>query len=615
MKPATPETEPPPSTQLRKAGFGGSVLVSGDAFMRCLTIYVAVFLVAAGQLSSATAAEPILVPRDHKTIQAAIDAATAGDTVLVAAGTYRERVRLQGGVTLRSVGDDAKGKLGLKRAEATLIDGGGKAGEGPGVAMAEGSTLDGFTVTNVGVYDEAEWAKHHATQGNGQPHEHIGQPGTAGISVIGVTCSIQHNIVHHIGYSGIAIQGAAGKRGSPHVWRNLCYRNMGGGIGSMQGSTAIIEENVCFQNFYAGIGHEGSSPLVINNVCYENIRAGIGISEGSKPVVRGNKCYRNRRAGIGIRTGADTSPLIDDNDCYENDMAGIGCEEESTPIIRNNRCHENALAGIGCRNKARPTIIGNQCFRNKAAGIGNEDGAQPLIIGNECYENESAGIGQRGDSHTTLIGNHVHHNKATGIGFDECRAGRSDVLNNRVIDNEKIAIGIHAGWQVRLVGNELSREGDLPPIVMVFQGAEADFSGNTIRGSGVAGIRAEGVIRVTNNKFDCPALREGGGPPQFAVWGLPGSDIVFTGNTVRGWRHALSADKATVTASNNRISNYGSVGIKIDQPVGTPVVVGNFFESERDRVGLTITGGSGIVENNHVEKSKPAGAKSTGASK
>lgn len=274
-------------------------------------------------LAGSAVADTIRVPQDHKTIQAAIDAAATGDIVLVEAGTYRERVHLKDGMTLKSAGDDAKGKLGLMRAAATIIDGGGKEGEGPGVAMAEDATLDGFTVTNVGAYDDPEWNKHHATQGNLQPHEHIGKPGTAGIGVIGVTCTIKNNIVHHIGYSGIAIQG-------------------------------------------------------------------------------------------------------------------------------------------------------------------------------------------------------------------------------------------------------------------------------------VAGIRSEGVVRVTSNTFDCPALREGGGPPQFAVWGLPGSDIVFNGNTVRGWRHALSAEKATVTACNNRIANYGSVAIKIDQPAGSLAIIGNVFESDRDRAGVTIVGGAGIVENNRI---------------
>jgi hypothetical protein len=575
----------------------------------CVTLAV-LFAGSSGRL----AAETIRVPADHPTVQEAVAAAASGDTVLVAAGTYRERVRLKEGVTLKSAGDDAQGKLGLARAEATLLDGGGTNGDGPGVAMAEGSTLDGFTVTNVGLYDEAEWKKHHATQGNQQPHEHIGLPGTAGIGVVGLTCTIKNNIVHHIGYTGIAIQGAEGRPCAPHVLRNVCYRNMGGGIGSMHGSTAIIEGNICFQNFYAGIGHDGASPLVINNTCYENIRAGIGVSEGAKAFVRGNKCYRNRRAGIGIRTGEETSPVVEENECYQNDMAGIGCDEQCEPIVRNNRCHDNALAGIGCRDQVRPLILGNKCYRNKAAGIGSEQGARPLIAHNECYENATSGIGQRGGAETMLVGNHVHHNKAAGIGFEECEAGRAEVLNNRVADNEQVAIGIHAGWRVRLAGNDLSRSGGMPPVVMVFKGAQADFADNLVRGSGVAGIRAEGSIRVTGNTFECPALREGG-PPQFAVWGLPGADIVFTGNRVRGWRHAIFAEKAAVMACENRISNYGSVAIKVDQPTRVVVAVGNSFESAKDRTGVTVTGGRAIVDNNRIASPPPAGASTDGAAR
>lgn len=548
-------------------------------------------------------AATLRVPADHRMIQAAVDAASPGDVVLVAPGTYAERVRLRAGVTLRSDGDDAPGKLGLRRAEETIIDGGGAQGAGPGVEMAESSTLDGFTVTNVGVYDDAQWNKHHATQGSEQPYEMIGAPGTAGIGVDGVTCTIRSNIVHHIGYTGIALQGAPDRRSAPYVVNNVCYRNMGGGIGAMQGSAAVIEANVCFQNFFAGIGHENANPLVVRNVCYENIRAGIGISEGACPTVRGNKCYRNRRAGIGIRTGANTAPLVEDNDCYANDMAGIGCDEGAAPLIRSNRCYENALAGIGCRDESRPLIVGNKCYRNKMSGIGSEGGAQSVISRNECYENLTAGIGQRGDARTLLIANDVHHNKTAGIGFDECRDGQADVIDNRVVDNEKVAVGIHAGWKVRLSGNELARGEGLPPVVMVFRGAEADFSDNTFRGVGVAAIRTEGVVRVTANRFESPALRRVG-PPQFAVWGLPGSDVVFNENEVRGWRHAVSAEQAALTASGNRLADYGNVGFKLDQPVGTAVVVGNEFKSDRDRVGVAVTGGEAIVSDNRFPGSR-----------
>ena len=72
-------------------------------------------------------AATLRVPQDHKTLQAAIDASLSGDTILVASGTYQERIRLKPGIILRSEGDDAKETDGLKRAEVTIIDGSGNA--------------------------------------------------------------------------------------------------------------------------------------------------------------------------------------------------------------------------------------------------------------------------------------------------------------------------------------------------------------------------------------------------------------------------------------------------------------------------------------------------------
>ncbi len=122
-----------------------------------LSLQVAV--VASLSIAPSLWADTIRVPRDHKTIQAAIDAATSGDTVVVSAGTYRERICLKPGIIVRSDGDDEKGKIGLRRAEATIIDGNVEGATKPGVEMAEDSTIDGFSVTGVGKYDEDRWEK------------------------------------------------------------------------------------------------------------------------------------------------------------------------------------------------------------------------------------------------------------------------------------------------------------------------------------------------------------------------------------------------------------------------------------------------------------------------
>jgi hypothetical protein len=467
--------------------------------------------------------------------------------------------------------------------------------------MAEGATLDGFTITRVGVFDQKEYDKHHATQGESLPDDR-GAVGTGKdfpvVSIAGVTASVKHCIVHGNGHAGI---GCLGKNNTSWITRNVVHHNMGGGIGIADGAMPLVEANVCFHNLRSGIGSRNSAGLILRNECFDNVRAGIGIREGARPVVRGNRCYKNRRAGIGCRMEG-TAAVIEDNDCYQNAMAGIGSRDGAAPLILSNRCYENTLAGIGSRDRANASIVGNKCYRNQEAGIGTQRGARAFIARNECYENEQAGIGQRSDAETTLDGNFVHHNKRAGIGFDECQSGKSLVLHNRVIDNQLVAIGIHGGWKVRLVDNVLSREGGLPPLIMVFKGAEAEITGNALKGSGVAGVRTGGAVRVVNNKFECPDLRKGGGPPQFAVWGLPGSDIVFLDNTVSGWRHALSADKAAVIACHNKVAGYWQAGIRINQPTAPVVAIGNRFSSQEGHQGVVAPSDQGIVEDNRVEK-------------
>jgi|GEM_PF-903749 len=351
-------------------------------------------------ISIASHAAELRVPEDFNSVQSALTAAKTGDTVLVQPGTYREPSKLKAGVTVKSAGNDEKGKLGLKRAEVTILEG--------GVEMAEGAVLDGFTVTGVGNYDEKLWQHHFDTQGNEQPHEPIGAEGRPGIA-IATNGTVRNNIVHHIGYTGIAVTG-----GSPRIESNVCYRNMGGGIGSMKGSTATITGNTCFENFYAGIGCDASSPLIEKNRCHDNIRAGIGISEGSSPKVTGNLCFNNRRAGIGIRTGAETRPLVENNECRDNAMAGIGVEEG-----------------------ARPTLT-----------------------------------------------------------------------RNKLVNNRLVGIGITGGSQAIIAGNEISREGGMPPLIAVLEDSSANITGNTIRGGGVACVLVKGSAELRGNRFVTPTPKK-----------------------------------------------------------------------------------------------------------
>ena len=74
---------------------------------------------------------------------------------------------------------------------------------------------------------------------------------------------------------------------------------MGGGIGSMKGAGGMISKNKCFENFYAGIGHNGASPIVESNICFNNVRAGIGISSAASPIVK-KKIIASKIAALGL---------------------------------------------------------------------------------------------------------------------------------------------------------------------------------------------------------------------------------------------------------------------------------------------------------------------------
>ena len=127
-----------------------------------------VWAVVAFILASPARAAELQAPGDFGSIQAAIDAAAPGDSVVVRPGVYREQIRVREGIYLKSGGDRAIGKIGLLRAEATVLDGGGKC---PVVILEQGASIDGLTVTGGGKFDQGAFDEHFAERGENLPDD------------------------------------------------------------------------------------------------------------------------------------------------------------------------------------------------------------------------------------------------------------------------------------------------------------------------------------------------------------------------------------------------------------------------------------------------------------
>ena len=132
-----------------------------------IELVIVFFLMALACLDAAV----LRVPKDHNSIQEAINVAAPGDRIEIEQGVYNESITLKKEVTLRSVGNDERGSRGLVRAEKTVIDG-KDLGNVSGVTMAEGAILDGFTITRFGKYDSEEWERHWTERGENQSYDH-----------------------------------------------------------------------------------------------------------------------------------------------------------------------------------------------------------------------------------------------------------------------------------------------------------------------------------------------------------------------------------------------------------------------------------------------------------
>lgn len=193
------------------------------------------------------------VPADYPTIQAALNASSSGDEVLVAPGTYDENLIFGGaqdGVHLKSIGG----------AVSTIIDGGRRTGS---VVSFSGvgplTRLEGFTLTRGGA---------------DPPAGTIG----GGISFSGASPTIESNIIRE--NYGEAAGGLYIDASSPTIIGNEIRDNhapfgSGGGIYCDHVANPRIERNVILANSCAAYGGgvtvwEGSSPQLIGNTIVAN---------------------------------------------------------------------------------------------------------------------------------------------------------------------------------------------------------------------------------------------------------------------------------------------------------------------------------------------------------
>jgi parallel beta-helix repeat protein len=278
---------------------------------------------------TAKAATTIYVPDNYSTIQAAVDAASPGDSVIVRSGTYKENVIVNKSITLRGV--DRNTTI----IDATKIISG--IDSGTGIRASSISIITGFTIIN-GCYGIECWEPISLTI------DHNIFKNTRGTAIVmgdfSASVTITSNEFINNVHNCIFVLCSA-------TVRNNKFNDNGDGIFNDPGgadacihagpsSPIVITGNEIRNNaaygIMAGSSSSGCAVIIENNEIRNNAGDAIGLNAVSSPRIVNNMIDGN---SIGIKDYGSLSSFIFNN-TISNNQYGVYFQSSDVTIYMNN---------------------------------------------------------------------------------------------------------------------------------------------------------------------------------------------------------------------------------------------------------------------------------------
>ena len=293
--------------------------------LRCgAALFLLIGMLGSGAVAPVQAAV-IIVPDNYPTIQAAVNASTAGGFIVVRPGTYAEHVSITKALTI----------TGENRA-TTIVDGGGAGNVF--YVNASNVYISGFTVRN-GFY-----GIHYLGSNNGRIQDVLATANTqAGI------------FLEQSAYNTIENSSVTGSI-------------FGIDLGDVSSHHTTIQQVAAFSNAFGGInGYTGSSDTSISHCSVHDNGRGISIGWTQNWNITGCDIYAN---GTGIYLDSELSLTVRNSDFHAN-AEGVrftGNYAESN-LFEWNRFYQNTSAGMSFNNDAHGNIIRLNDFYNNLKGV------------------------------------------------------------------------------------------------------------------------------------------------------------------------------------------------------------------------------------------------------
>ena len=331
---------------------------------------------------SALSTKTINVPADIPTIQQAIDAASEGDTINIAAGTYNEHleidkdnIKLQGagrGITVIN-GNGTDRTIELSNARNIEVKNCSFRKGSYGIALSYSS----LECTNVAIDNNSSGLRIRYNSYIYCQNTYITNNSGVGVEVsYGSTGLFGYCEINNNNRNGIISQHSA----SVAVWNSKISNNGGTGIQAWMGGCMTSEVNEIKSNGGPGIDITGNSSgaLYGNNSITNNNTGGITIYHNSYCITNATDDI-SQNQGPGIMASNNSAADIKGTTINNNIGDGVLVQGESTSSFEGAIIHSNGGYGVNCQ--------GGKLYQNQPIDFGSESAGTLNTLGdiNGCY--------------------------------------------------------------------------------------------------------------------------------------------------------------------------------------------------------------------------------------
>jgi parallel beta-helix repeat protein len=401
---------------------------------------------------------------NYSKIQDAIDNASAGDTVFVYNGTYKENITIS--ISLNLIGEDKNNTIIKGNIKNGFIN-----------ISANYVNVSGFNITdpgNVIIYDIGI-KLNNANNCNIKDNLFYSDDGEAIVLISSSNNSIQNNKIKFQNIGVFLFSNSIN-----NIIANNTILDHSGyghyvGILNKESNHNLIINNSIFNNVYGICVRSSKYVSIFNNSVYKN-QFGINVQNSSNVIIKQNRIHDNNHCGslgwnIHLNVSSNNNTVSENTIFYESISGeGIGLITSVYNNISNNNISNsgfqigwgsnnnliysnlliNASDGIILRDYSKDNFISNNTIiKIKGWDIYGGDGIyishycpNNNIISNQIFNSKNTGI-EIYSSNNIITNNNISYNQGFGIDI-YFQASNNTIYNNNFINNTYQARGNHS---------------------------------------------------------------------------------------------------------------------------------------------------------------------------